>query len=102
IEPAPDLGVAIEGDDVARDEFVMIPNRTAIALIDHRRTAALLAEIKSFPVPEKDVSFNHAVRTAGKADARLRAPGASGGGKPIFNNHIIVRVQPEGDFVKNS
>ena len=59
IEPAPDLGVAIVGQDVVADHLVVVPDGFRIAF-DPRRRAGLLAEVKALLIADQQVPFDHA------------------------------------------
>ena len=82
--------------------LIVVPHRPARAIINRRRGARLLAEIESFAVANDEVALNHAVRAAGQGDARLRAPRPRCGGEAVADDDVVVRVEPEGDFVKDS
>ncbi len=61
VEPAPDLGIAIEGEDVVADQLVVVPDPLFLLVADPRRGAVLLAEVEALAVADDQVSLDDAI-----------------------------------------
>ena len=58
IEPAPDRGVAVEGDDIVANQFAVIPHRHLLLATDAWGGSSLFAEIESFAIGDKQIAFD--------------------------------------------
>ena len=65
IKPAPHLGIAITGDNIAADLFIVIPNGAFFRISYPGRCAVLFSEIKPLAVSKNQVSLDNTIRAAG-------------------------------------
>ena len=102
VEPAPDLGVPVEGQDIVADGLVVVPDRLGFSVVDPGRAAGLLAEVEAFFVAEDEVALDGAAGRAGQADAGGGAPGPRREGQAVADDHVVVGVQAVGDLVEDA
>src|SRR3989339_1633948 len=102
VEPAPDLGVPVVGEDIVADGLIVVPDGLGFSVFDPGGAAGLLAEVEALLVAEDQVSLDGAKGRAGDTDPGGGAPGAGGEGEAVADGDGVGGGQAGRDFVEDA